>query len=265
MTQSDGAYQSNNGQSNNGQSNNGQSNKGKPAAFPNEVPPAYYDDVYRRNRGIQSKWHHLKFARFQRDMPAGADHLDVGYGPGTFIGSLSSECRSTGVDVTRKFLDVARSRYGAPNKTFAEMTAGFLEFDDNTFDVVTCIEVIEHIGEAGVTRLLGEIRRVLRPGGLLLASTPNYASPWPVVEAVVNRFGDVSYAHDHITLFTSGRLSAALDSAGYIDTNVEGWMFAAPFTAALGWRLADQVERFEPSWLVSRWGLLLYAKGIKPA
>ena len=195
MTQSDRACQSNKGQSNKGQSNKGQSNKGqsnkgqsnkgKPGAFPDEVPPTYYDDVYRRNRGIQSKWHHLKFARFKRDLPAGADHLDVGCGPGTFIGTLSPERRSTGVDVTREFLDIARSRYGGPNKIFAEMTAESLEFDDNTFDVVTCIEVIEHIGEAGVTRLLGEIRRVLRPGGLLLTSTPNYASPWPVVEAGV--------------------------------------------------------------------------------
>lgn len=241
-----------------------QPDKGAVPVHPGEIPAAYYDDVYRRARGVQSKWHHLKFARFREDVPTGVDHLDVGCGPGTFIGTLGSEHRSTGVDISRRFVDYARAHYGGANSKFVEMAPGLLDFSDRSFDIVTCIEVIEHLAEAEVARLLEEIMRVLRPGGQLLASTPNYAGPWPLVEALVNRFGDVSYAHRHITHFTPKRLAAALQSTGFVDHRVEGWMFAAPFSAALGWRVADSVEQFEPSWLVSRWGLLLYAKGVKP-
>ena len=46
-----------------------------------------------------------------------------------------------------------------------------LEFADDTFDVVTMIEVLEHLPD--VAGALAEIRRVLRPGGRLLLTTPN--------------------------------------------------------------------------------------------
>jgi SAM-dependent methyltransferase len=48
-----------------------------------------------------------------------------------------------------------------------------LPFPSETFDVVWCTEVIEHIGKPAFT--LGEINRILKPGGELLLSTPNSA------------------------------------------------------------------------------------------
>ena len=49
-----------------------------------------------------------------------------------------------------------------------------LPWDDATFDCVVCCEVIEHIVDTD--RLLAELRRVLKPGGVLVLSTPNLAS-----------------------------------------------------------------------------------------
>jgi 2-polyprenyl-3-methyl-5-hydroxy-6-metoxy-1,4-benzoquinol methylase len=237
----------------------------KSAVYPDDIDPAYYDDVFHRARGIQSKWHHLKFSRFRRDLPSDSDHLDVGCGPGTFIGTLETGHRSIGADVSEEFLKIARTRYGGGDRTFIHMEPDVLELDSNSFDVVTCIEVIEHMEEEQANRLLGEMLRVLRPGGALLMSTPNYASPWPIVENLVNRFGDVSYDHHHITSYTPLRLSGTLQSVGYSGVEVFSWMLAAPFAAALGWRFADMVADLEPNGVVRRWGLLLYAKAFKPS
>jgi 2-polyprenyl-3-methyl-5-hydroxy-6-metoxy-1,4-benzoquinol methylase len=63
------------------------------------IDPGYYDRVYRRGSGIQSKWHHLKFSYLRRLLRPGIDHLDIACGPGTFIGSLEPSIRSTGVDI----------------------------------------------------------------------------------------------------------------------------------------------------------------------
>ncbi|MEX0730362.1 MAG: class I SAM-dependent methyltransferase [Aquisalimonadaceae bacterium] len=49
-----------------------------------------------------------------------------------------------------------------------------LPFADNSFDAVFCISVIEHLGHQGVAAALRELRRVLRPGRLLLVTTDYY-------------------------------------------------------------------------------------------
>ena len=47
-----------------------------------------------------------------------------------------------------------------------------LPFDDNTFDGIVCLEVIEHVWSTD--NILGEAERVLKPDGWLLLTTPNY-------------------------------------------------------------------------------------------
>lgn len=56
------------------------------------------------------------------------------------------------------------------------MSVNKLDFRDETFDVVTMIEVLEHLAAPGDA--LAEIRRVLKPGGQLLLTTPNRR--WPI-------------------------------------------------------------------------------------
>jgi SAM-dependent methyltransferase len=50
-----------------------------------------------------------------------------------------------------------------------------LAFPDDSFDVVTCFETVEHIDQPAQERFVAEAARVLRPGGLLIASSPNRA------------------------------------------------------------------------------------------
>lgn len=50
----------------------------------------------------------------------------------------------------------------------------FLQFEDNTFDIINFMEVIEHIPESIGYSTIKELSRVLRPNGVMLISTPNY-------------------------------------------------------------------------------------------
>ena len=224
------------------------------------IPVGYYDAVYTRRRGIQSKWHHLKFAKFHREMTGVRRHLDIGCGPGTFIGSFDATRLSVGVDIAEPQIVYAKDRYGGHGRKFQLVDLGPLPFDDSSFDLVTIIELIEHLPTQENHALIRESMRVLAPDGMLLVSTPNYAGLWPVLEAMIGRLGGLSYAEQHITHYDRESLRRLLEEAGGTDVVVRAYMGIAPFVAAVGWRLADFVSRLESDPLVNLYGLLLFAK-----
>ncbi len=224
------------------------------------IPVGYYDAVFERGRGAQSKWHHLKFARFQREMTGAWRHLDIACGPGTFIGSLDAAHHSVGIDIAEPQIAYAKERYGGHGRDFQRVDSGPLPFGDSSFDVITIIELIEHLPPHENVALIRESLRVLAPDGALLVSTPNYGGCWPVVEAMIARFGGLSYAEQHITHYDRASLGRLLEEAGGTDVVVRAHMGLAPFVAPIGWRLADFVSSLEVDGLVNLYGLLLFAK-----
>lgn len=227
------------------------------------IPIGYYDSVFRFGKGIQSKWHHLKFDRVRRELPPTGRHLDIACGPGTFIGTLAPGLICTGLDIAKAQIDYARKRYATPARSFTVMKPGELPVGSDTFDVVTIVELIEHITKPEAMRLLAECRRVLRLGGKLVVTTPNYACLWPILEHVTNRLGKVSYEEQHISRYRPRSLQELLDFSGLTATHVETCLFSAPFFAAIAWSLADKVARLEPALLTRRCGHLLIGTAVK--
>ena len=228
------------------------------------IDVGYYDAVYHRNQGMQSKWHQLKFDRIRRELGQPQKHLDIACGPGTFIGSLPETISSTGVDIAASQIDYARRTYDRPNADFQHIAEGGLPYDEAAFDTVTSIELIEHLEQDAVAALLADACRVMTPGGRIIVSTPDYGGVWPAVEWLLNRLGDVSYEDQHINKFTKQRLRETVAAAGFQNVDVRSYLFAAPFAAALGWGFADLVEKLEPAFIVDRFGLLLIATAEAP-
>lgn len=235
-----------------------------PPAFDyDSIPVGYYDEVFRRGRGLQSKWHHLKFARVRAELPPSGRLLDVACGPGTFLGTLPAGLTCLGLDIAKAQIDYAQGHYAGAGRSFSLMAPGELPVAAESIDVVTIVELIEHISMAEATRLLTECRRVLRPGGKLVLTTPNYACLWPLLEYLTNRVGKVTYEDQHITKYRAQSLRALLRDSGFGTANVETCLFSAPFFAAFSWSLADTVARIEPSFLTRRCGHLLIGSATK--
>jgi len=104
--------------------------------------------------------------------------LDIGCGDGTYayvlsiLGAIVSG-QDLGVDAIR----IANERvYGERNCNkgkFVCADASKLSFDDSYFDVVFSADFFEHIKLAEKRQVLGEVYRVLKPGGLFVIKTPN--------------------------------------------------------------------------------------------
>lgn len=101
----------------------------------------------------------------------GAALLDVGGGAGEFcVRARALGYRTKLVDGNASSVAAERGRGG--EAVVLDLTRGLAGLPDATFDAVVCLEVIEHIVTAEL--LLAEMARVLRPGGVLVLSTPNF-------------------------------------------------------------------------------------------
>src|SRR5919198_5563284 len=114
---------------------------------------------------------HLKRYQFAAPWCRDAEVLDAGCGVGygsAFLGEVAR--RVVGVDRDANAIAYARERYARPNVEFLVGDVLQLAFADASFDAVCSFETIEHVDD--VDAMLGETARVLRPGGVFVASTP---------------------------------------------------------------------------------------------
>ena len=87
-------------------------------------------------------------------------------------------------------------------------------FDSAFFDVVTCTETIEHLSDELLTQVVAEMRRLVRPGGIVLFTTPNdedlelAMTYCPFCEAEFHKV-------QHVRKFTADSLRALLESHGF--------------------------------------------------
>ena len=228
------------------------------------IPPGYYDQVYKLESGVQSKWHHLKFRFFSDHIRSTDFILDIGCGPGTFLANLNNFHRGIGVDISEAQIEYAKTHYQDTKRTFVCFDGDRLPYEDCCFDVVTLVEVIEHLTPETVAKLYSEAFRTLKPDGRLYVSTPNYASLWPLLEKAVNAKADVTYEEQHINLFQRGRLKNEIENCGFTQTKVRAYQFLAPFLAAISWPLSDTIYKMDRGIFSSRIGFLLFAEARKP-
>lgn len=96
--------------------------------------------------------------------------LDIGCSDGVFISLARPRCwRAVGLDVDERMLRRARQR--CPDAEFYRGSADRLPFEDNTFSVVSMLDVLEHLPDP--VAALKEVDRVLHPSGRLILSTPH--------------------------------------------------------------------------------------------
>jgi 2-polyprenyl-3-methyl-5-hydroxy-6-metoxy-1,4-benzoquinol methylase len=138
------------------------------------------------------------------DRAAGKSVLDTccGLGWGTHI-VAGVAASVTAVDLDEGALAFCRDTWKDANVTFLQGSVLELPFEADRFDVVLCMEAIEHFSVADGRRYLEELRRVCRPGGVLFGS-----SAFPETRAAADALCAQNEHHLHI--YTRGEMRALL-------------------------------------------------------
>jgi 2-polyprenyl-3-methyl-5-hydroxy-6-metoxy-1,4-benzoquinol methylase len=222
------------------------------------IPVGHYHKVLEQGQPVRRAWHLLKFTRVLESLPEGSglSIIDVGCFAGSFLSLLPEERfgRQLGVDILPAQIEFAQAQFGTPFREFRPLPdLAAMERIDERFDCLTLIEVIEHLTPEEIRITFKALAKLLRPGGSAVISTPNYASTWPLLEMLLNRFSDVGYSEQHITRFTAFNMVRRLrELAPTVDEDFEVRFLTtshllSPFLAALtGVEGAQRISRLVP-------------------
>jgi dolichol-phosphate mannosyltransferase len=174
----------------------------------NSVESADYDErAFYSKIPLQRSWQRRRHQIITNLARGGGRILDIGCGSSVILQSLNN---AIGLDIQQNKLRYMR-RYEVP-LVRASITA--LPFADGRFDCIVCSQVIEHI--PADPAIFTEFVRVLRPGGLLLLGTPDYATiGWRVIEPLYGFFAPGGYKDEHITHYTKASLTAVAAQHGF--------------------------------------------------
>ncbi len=160
-------------------------------------------------------------------LPPAPRLLDAGCGSGRTLEDLVHYGEVCGIELNPDAAEVARARGRG------EVRVGRLEelpWESATFDLITCLDVIEHTPDDRAT--LRELRRVCKPGGWLLVTVPAYQALWSLHDE----------ANHHYRRYGRRTLRAAAQDAGWTVTRMTSFnsLLLAPAAAV---RLAQRRRR----------------------
>jgi SAM-dependent methyltransferase len=166
-----------------------------------------YRDLYSKEH---THWWHIGkrkivYSLLNRYLPReGSKHtrraLDMGCGTGLNLEHLERYAHATGTDYFEEALRFCRER---GHELLSKADAVALPFPDCTFDIVTSLDVIEHLDDDYAA--LKELLRVMKPGGLLVVSVPAYKFLWTYWDDILG----------HRRRYTTGMLRDVARQAGF--------------------------------------------------
>ncbi|MEO1181022.1 MAG: bifunctional 2-polyprenyl-6-hydroxyphenol methylase/3-demethylubiquinol 3-O-methyltransferase UbiG [Cyanobacteria bacterium J06636_28] len=176
-----------------------------------------------------SKLNPLRFQYFDRIIPQWRELrvLDVGCGGGYTCEFLAQRgAIVTGIDPSAACIEVAK-RHSSTMGLAINYQVGMgesLPFDDGCFDVVVCVDVLEHVESPAAT--VTEISRVLRPGGLFCFDTINrtWQSRWLMIWLLEDLLRQIPRGiHDWHKFVTPEELHQRLMQTGFSNVTMHGF------------------------------------------
>src|SRR6185369_9596500 len=132
--------------------------------------------------------------------------LDIGVGRGEMLYCMKKWGYNDylGVDISPSTISFCKSLN--LNCLLVEDTIKWLESNQNTFDLITLIDVLEHIKKENTIEFIRTIYKSLKPSGVLIIQVPNMQAPYALIPRYIDITHEVGYIEKSLqqVLLTSG-------------------------------------------------------------
>ncbi len=186
-----------------------------------------------RNRFLFVRDHLQRFAWENRTFE---NALNLGTGEGDYDGMIAGFCNELfACDINEQDVAFAQQlNRHVSNVRYDVENALNLSFPDNTFDLLISVDVIEHVGQP--ERMMQEVGRVLKPGGIALITFPSLE--YPFTYDPINRFlslfthkkipqGAYAFGHEYLVLGSDFRIWAERNGMAVLEEqNLSGALVA---------------------------------------
>lgn len=181
--------------------------------------------------GGQIKYEHLHRYALAMEFAARKSVLDIASGEGYGAALLAQVAQFVaGVDIDPQAVESAKQKYSRGNLSFSVGSCAAIPLATDSVDLVTSFETIEHHDRHD--EMMREVKRVLKPGGVLVLSSPDrltysdvsdYSNPYHVKELYYDELRDLLSRHfRHICLYGQ-RLATASFIFPLEDSNVDSY------------------------------------------
>lgn len=182
-----------------------------------EVPGNYYTQAIEKNL-IQRFWHNRRFKEVKKFLISikAKNILDIGCHGGIFTDKLYQQFRKSkihGIDISKEAILFANRTYH--NIQFQVSRAEKLPFRKNTFDLVSCFEMLEHVERP--QSVIKEVSRVLKKNGYFISMVPTENFIFRVIWSIWSKIGPGRvWKHTHIQKFQNDKLNKSLPKNDFV-------------------------------------------------
>ena len=129
--------------------------------------------------------------------------LDAGCGPAVYTdGLVRAGCTIHGVDISPEMIALAKQRQ-FPKASFSIGSVESLPFPSEMFDGILCVGVLEYLEQ--LEAAVGEMARVIKPGGRVVVTLPNGDSGLNRLDSVLRRFFRSAVSREYVPKYLSPR------------------------------------------------------------